>query len=174
MSTISEWLVWGQQHSAILSFIGSAFIALGTVTAAFVTARRYLDIYQTHVSMDFFRRFEEMSLRMPDRLRFSKLRNPLLAQPGEVGRHEWPAIARFMIEYGNLCSEEFALRQQGRLQADIWKIWREVMKENFETAIWREAWYLVAVEYVSYREFYAFMETIIAEAIAAEQCRTRG
>jgi hypothetical protein len=60
-----------------------------------------------------------------------------------------------MIEYGNLCSEEFALYKEGRIPNEIWKIWRQGIKENFETAIWREAWHLVAVEYQSYRSFYA-------------------
>ena len=73
-----------------------------------------------------------------------------------------------MIEYGNLCSEEFALHKEGRIPNEIWKIWRQGIKGNFETSVWREAWRLVAVEYQSYRSFYAFMETVIKEAEVAE------
>jgi hypothetical protein len=129
---ISDWLAWGQVHSAILSVIGSAIIATGTIVAALITARRYLKIYQTHVSMDFFRRYAEISQRMPDRLRLSKIRSKSLRLPVEVQPDEWPAIARSMIEYGNLCSEEFALHKEGRIPNEIWKIWRQGIKENLK------------------------------------------
>lgn len=164
----AEWLAWGQAHSAILSVIGSSIIAIGTIAAALITANRYLKIYQTHVSMEFFRRYAEISQRMPDRLRLSKIKNPSVAASHEVSPEEWPAIARSMIEYGNLCSEEFALHKEGRIPREIWKIWREGIKENFETAIWRNAWRLVSIEYQSYRSFFAFMEAVIKEAEASE------
>ena len=170
---LAEWLTWGQSHSAILSVIGSSIIAIGTITAALITANRYLEIYQTHVSMEFFRRYAELSQRMPDRLRLSKIKNPSVTPSKEVGPEEWPAIARSMIEYGNLCSEEFALQKEGRIPNEIWKIWREGIKENFETEIWRKAWQFVAVEYQSYSSFFAFMEAVIREAEASEAKSTR-
>lgn len=161
---IANWLAWAQAHKEILSVISSCIVALGTVAAALMTAARYLDIYRTHVAMDFFRRYSEISLRMPDRLRLSKLRDSLFALPPAIQPDEWRAIARFMIEYGNLCSEEFELYKQKRIPTAIWKMWRTGIKENFESPVWREAWRMIAVEYVNYRDFFEFMEEIMAEA----------
>ena len=167
----AEWLEWAQRHSAVLSLAGSTVIAVGTITAALLTARRYLQLYQTHVSMDFFRRYAEISQRMPDRLRLSKVKDPKVMLPPVISPDEWHSIARSMIEYLNLCSEEFALHSQGRIPEEIWDTWTDGIKENFETEIWRDAWRLVAVEYVSYRKFYAFMEKLIQEAALRDPTR---
>jgi hypothetical protein len=169
---ISEWLTWGQNHSAILSLIGSMVIAIGTIAAAVITARRYLSIYQTHVAMEFFRRYAEISQRMPDRLRLSKLSSAALALPATIDNQEMALIARSMIEYGNLCCEEFALQAQGRIPTEIWETWKEGIAENFETAVWRDAWKLVAVEYRSYETFSAFMDRLIMDAEAIETARS--
>lgn len=156
-------LTWAQQYSAILSVIGSFSIAVGTFSAALITANRYLRLYQTHVSMEFFRRYADISQRMPDQLRLAKVRRDVTC---EVREDDWARIDRAMIDYINLCSEEYALRKEKRIPDEIWKIWCNGIRENFETPIWREAWTRVQIEYRSYEDFCNFMSNIMKTAAA--------
>lgn len=112
MEQLYVTLTWAQQYSAILSLIGSLSVAVGTFSAAWITANRYLKLYQTHVSTDFFRRYAEISQRMPDQLRLAKVRRDV---PCEVREDDWARIDRAMIDYINLCSEEYALRKEKRI-----------------------------------------------------------
>lgn len=52
---IAEWLAWGQAHSVILPLLSTVIGATGTLIVGLISFRRYLAIYQTHVSLDFFR-----------------------------------------------------------------------------------------------------------------------
>lgn len=106
---------------------------------------------------------------MPDRMRLSKISNPLIAYSPDVGQEEWPAIARSMLEYANLCSEEFALNKKKRIPPDIWDIWFAGIRENFETKLWRDAWRLVRIEYTTHLAFCNWMDEIITKAEARSQ-----
>jgi len=97
---------------------------------------------------------------MPDRLRFAKYENSTSPLSDEERHH----ITRSMIEYGNLCSEEFALWRQGRIPADIWEVWKDAIRENFESEIWRATWSEVSREYASFEPFMHFMKKLLLEA----------
>ena len=103
-------------------FIGIVVGFLGTV----VTIRRQTRVLQTHVALDFFKRYADITDRMPDPLRLAKYKAP---EP-EVDANDWQKITRSMIQYGNLCSEGFALWQLGRVPKEIWEIWSAGIRER--------------------------------------------
>jgi hypothetical protein len=125
-----------------------------------LTLRRHTRVFQTYVALEFFRRYADISKAMPDRLRFAKYG----ADTSPVSDEEWRHITRSMIEYGNLCSEEFALWEQGRIPTDIWQVWKDAIRENFETEIWRATWAEVSREYESFKPFMSFMKKLLVEA----------
>lgn len=157
-----EGLIW-----LIATFIrdNKEFVA---VVAGFVgtyfTIRRQTRVFQTYVALEFFKRYAEISNGMPDKLRLAKYEST----QAPASDNEWKQIMRCMIQYGNLCSEEFALWRLGRVPKEVWGIWASGIKENFETALWREAWQRVEREYQSYVEFAAFMNGMVAAGKAAE------
>ena len=132
----------------------------------FITIRRQTRVFQTYVALEFFRRYAEISKAMPDRLRLAKY----IADTSPISDEEQRSIIRSMIEYGNLCSEEFALWEQGRVPAEIWEIWTNGIAEHFETEIWREAWAQVSPAYESYKPFIGFMNQLVQKA---EQTATK-
>jgi hypothetical protein len=136
--------------------IGAFLTMLGTI----MTLRRNTRVLQTHVALEFFRRYADISKNMPDRLRFAKYESPT-SRLSDEERHQ---ITRSMIEYGNLCSEEFALWRQGRIPADIWEVWKDAIRENFEADIWRDTWAEVSREYSSFEPFMDFMKKLLLEA----------
>jgi hypothetical protein len=140
-------------HLQLLAIVGGF---IGT----FITIRRQTQVFQTYVALEFFRRYADISKAMPDRLRLAKYG----ADVSPVPEEDWAKITRSMIEYLNLCSEEFALWQQGRIPADIWKLWKNSIRENFEAEIWRLAWSRVSREYASYLTFTRFMKRLLQEA----------
>ncbi len=144
------------------------FIALvAGFVGTYLTIRRQTKVFQTYVAMEFFKRYSIISEQMPDNLRLAKYQ-----EPGAVLTDaDWASITRSMIQYLNLCSEEFALHSPGRVPQEIWKIWVSGIRENFEARLWREAWQKVRREYESFTPFVQFMETTIAEAEAAEAKR---
>jgi hypothetical protein len=168
--------LWGESVQVAISFILDNKEALGIVATGFgafltmlgtiMTLRRNTRVLQTHVALEFFRRYADISKSMPDRLRFAKYEKSTSPPPDE----EWRQIARSMIEYGNLCSEEFALWRQGRIPADIWEVWKDAIRENFEAQIWRDTWAEVSREYASFEPFMDFMKKLLLEA---EQEATR-
>ncbi|MBN9352688.1 MAG: hypothetical protein J0H04_01400, partial [Hyphomicrobium denitrificans] len=122
----------------------------------------------TQVCIEFFRRHSEITDRMPDPLRLAKY----FAYNGAIDEEERKALLRSMIQYCNLCSEEFALHARGRVPTDIWRIWEDGIFENFEAPIWRELWSEVAKEYRSYEPFWQFMNELVARAANKSQFDT--
>jgi hypothetical protein len=129
----------------LINFIG--------FTLAIISLWPQTRVFQTHVAMDIFKRYEMISGAMPDRLRLADYHEDL----SPISEEEWKKITRSMLQYGNLCSEEFALRQKKRVSRDICSLWENSVKENFESQIWREAWQRVVIEYPSYKPFVSFM-----------------
>jgi hypothetical protein len=140
----------------VVTVIGAFLTMLGTL----LTLRRHTRVFQTYVALEFFRCYADISKAMPDRLRFAKYG----ADASPVSDEEWRQITRSMIEYGNLCSEEFALWEQGRIPTDIWQVWKDAIRENFEAEIWRATWEEVSREYASFEPFMRFMKKLLVEA----------
>jgi hypothetical protein len=145
-----DWIVGNKEFWAIIvGFLGTVF-----------TIRQQTSVMQTQVALEFFRRYADIMNQMPDRLRLAKYGGDI----GNIGAEERGQMLRSMIQYGNLCSEEYALYTQGRVPRDIWRIWVDGIAENFESPIWRLLWADVAIEYRSYEPFAKFMDEVIAHA----------
>ena len=157
MQTAIDFLLNNKEAVAIVGGVIGAFL---TMFGTLLTLRRHTRVFQTYVALEFFRRYADISKAMPDRLRFAKYE----ANTSPVSDEEWRQITRSMIEYGNLCSEEFALWEQGRIPTDIWQVWKDAIRENFETEIWRATWAEVSREYESFKPFMSFMKKLLVEA----------
>lgn len=112
---------------------------------------------QTQVALDFYKRFADLSDRMPCELRIptaeaslSSLSEPVRSQ-----------VIRSMMSYLNLCCEEYALFLKGRLPQDVWEVSRKEIVANFKQPLWRDAWTWVKPRYASDPEFMRLMEGTI-------------
>jgi len=150
-----DWLVSNKELLAIVAgFIGTL-----------LSIRRQTGVLQTQVALEFFRRYSEITKEMPDRLRLAKYQDA----SADIGPEERSAILRSMIQYANLCSEEFALWEKRRIPKDIWSLWTDGITENFEAPLWRSAWLEVSREYESYAKFSEFMRSTMERAAKHSQ-----
>lgn len=114
---------------------------------------------QTQIAMDFYRRFETISARMRHELRLAAYNDVTWSRLDDASR---TAVLRAMIDYLNLCSEEYALFQEGRLPQDTWRVSKAEIVRNFRNSLWQDAWRYVSNEYSSHPGFRKFMEQVVA------------
>ena len=111
---------------------------------------------QTYVTMDFYRRFADVVVRMPTELRLAGYNGQrFMGLPEE----KKTAVALSLIEYLNLCSEEFALYRSGRLASDAWNITSTEIERNFTSPLWRDVWTHIRREYESTKEFADYIDS---------------
>ncbi len=116
---------------------------------------------QTQVAMEFYRRFEAIITRMPNELRLAASQDEPWSTLTDDRRS---AIKLGMIQYLNLCSEEYALFRQRRLPRDVWRVSKFEIQRNFRNVLWRDVWRDVRDEYRSDKRFMSFMECLISTA----------
>lgn len=73
---------------------------------------------QTQVALEFYRRFAEITDRMPVELRLASSGGPHWATIQDPLRGQ---MLVSMLSYLNLSAEEFALYEKGRLPKDVWQ-----------------------------------------------------
>ena len=87
---------------------------------------------QTQVAMEFYRRFSDLSSRMPNELRLAHDVPALNTLPDA----KKTAITLAAIDYFNLCSEEFALHAKGRLPRDAWQVTAAEIDRRLVSPLW--------------------------------------
>ena len=135
----------------------------GGVVWGLVENRRAL---QTQVAMEFYRRFAEISARMPNEFRLMAYGAKTYADLPEATRVEG---VRSMIDYLNLSSEEFSLYTKGRLPTDTWEVTAAELQRNFTRSLWRDVWGQVRDEYTSHKAFLAYMDNLISKTSGISQ-----
>lgn len=68
------------------------------------------------------------------------------------------AILNAMRRYFNLCSEELFLHSKGRIDDQLWEIWRRGIESVTVLSAFRSGWTLLRDEYSQYPEFIDFMD----------------
>lgn len=110
---------------------------------------------QTQVAMEFYRRFAELTARMPSELRLASYYDNSFAA---LSPETKAAVVLSMLDYLNLSSEEYALYTKGRLPPDTWQVTAAEMRRNFTRTLWRDVWFVVRNEYASHKAFLTYMD----------------
>jgi hypothetical protein len=63
-----------------------------------------------------------------------------------------------VLRYLNLSSEEFYLYKRKYIRRDEWKVWEDEMVRTFRSPLFRREWKTLSSEFVSYPEFYRYVE----------------
>ena len=67
-------------------------------------------------------------------------------------------VATAVLDYLNLCSEEYYLRENEFLSEDIWKIWEAELIRTLRTPLFVREWKRLKAEFVSYPEFVDYVK----------------
>lgn len=111
---------------------------------------------QTSVSLDFFRRYDEISKHLPGKIH-SISKSFKIEKFDDEDKQVFLKYAR---RYLNLCSEEFALYSQKRIASDIWGVWSSEIADIFTFSAWKSAWKILREEYSSFPEFRNYIDSL--------------
>lgn len=113
---------------------------------------------QTQVALEFYRRFADITDKMPVELRLASATGPHWATIQDPLRGQ---MLVSMLSYLNLSAEEFALYQKGRLPKDVWQVTIREIEDNFAKPLWQSIWQNVKAGYASQPDFAAMIEAIV-------------
>ena len=141
--------------SAVVQVFGFGGVAWGLL--------EYRRALQTQVALEFYRRYAEITARMPSELR--------LAACGDAAWKTLPAETRTratlaLIEYLNLSSEEYGLYRRRRLPKDVWQVTAAEIARNFNRSLWQDGWRAVWNEYASDKPFLEYVDSLVAHSSA--------
>jgi hypothetical protein len=80
---------------------------------------------------------------------------------------ESPQLTRCVLKYLNLCAEEYYLTCHHYLSGSLWKIWEGDLKRVLRSPLLEREWRRLRTEFVSNREFLAYVERVQAEPTAS-------
>lgn len=128
---------------SILSLLGTC---IGYIVNKIYAKKLYNQTKTHHNSLlfaEYTRRYQEIMIQMPD----SILNGSAMSSD--------PCVAKYMLLYFDLCSEEFHLRQQGFIPDDVWNNWVEGMRLTVKSRIYYTSWQRLAHSFNS--DFVHFM-----------------
>lgn len=128
---------------SILSLLGTC---IGYVVNKIYAKKLYNQTKAHHNSLlfaEYTRRYQEIMIQMPD----SVFEGTAVASNS--------GVAKYMILYFDLCSEEFHLRSQGFIPDDVWNKWVEGMRLTVKSQIYYTSWQRLAYSFNS--DFVHFM-----------------
>ena len=117
-----------------------------------------IDTYNRQMNAQMFLAYTERYTKVAQRLpRDSESRDAASASGSED-----PTRARELttavMDYLNLCSEEFYLQKDGFLSKRIWKIWEAELIRTLRKPLFLREWKRLKAEFVSYPDFVKYVE----------------
>ena len=130
----------------VIGFIFSNFSGLATLVAAFIAARiarkfqqANLDLSHERMEKDLFKEFNERYDKLNDHL--SQLSSDL--DVGALKEEYHHVLKSSLIDYFNLCAEQYYWYSKGRISEAIWTSWHAGMMTYYNTyPVVRELWKL--------------------------------
>ncbi len=145
---------------AITGLVG-VVVSAGAIV---ITLRSVRDQLRLHAFMEYTRRYSEITKRVPSQWRDPSTRRSLEALEDD----ERGSILNSAREYLNLCSEEFFLHDQGRIDDETWTIWTQGIVQTVGLPWIRESWDVLRPEYDYVPRFSAFID-ILSQPIRCQR-----
>jgi hypothetical protein len=76
----------------------------------------------------------------------------------DAKEHEKLRIA--VLDYFNLCAEEYCLKNKKWLDKEVWNIWKDEMERALRTPLFRDEWKSLKDEFKNYGIFRAYVDGI--------------
>jgi hypothetical protein len=154
--TIDRWIA----AVAAAAGIGAVIVSLIAIRAALMGVR---DQLKTAVFIAYTERYSRVMAQLPFEAR----------SPGsgyrldDVPEAERTVVLSAFREYFNLCSEEWWLKSNQRIDNATWQVWELGMKEVARLPCFAEAWQGLCEEYASFDQFRGFMNGMAVTGLDA-------
>ena len=132
----------------VAELIASLGTAAGLVAAIWVYKRQA----NAQVFLEYTRRYDEVMRQLPSHARIARTKSA-----SELPEQTEELTYR-VLDYLNLCSEEFYLWKTGYLSDRIWSIWEAELRRTLATPLLKREWQSLRNEFISYPEFQSYVE----------------
>lgn len=124
--------------------LGMLFLAVFTI---YKSQENIKKDHQILMFSEYTRRYQDIMLNMPDEI--------YSIREGFQDFHLSPKTKKWMQLYFDLCSEEFHLWQKGYIPKDVWKLWKEGMKDAMAKKEFASSWHIMN-SYYNDKDFLSF------------------
>ena len=140
---------------------GSEIIQLGimlsTAVALLVTIGNFRKQLQLNFFAEYTKRYQEIVLNFPESI------NQADFNYKNLEKLERDKTLRYMRAYFDLCSEEYFLWQAKNIDEKTWTEWESGIKYAFSKKAFRDAWSIVTMDTIYYKEFSKFVNQWITK-----------
>lgn len=99
---------------------------------------------------DYTKRYQEIILNFPENINTSEFNFDLIK---EDNKDLYTKTMRYMRTYFDLCSEEYFLNKDGKINKKVWAEWESGIKYTFSKKAFRDAWIIVNLDSKFYPDF---------------------
>jgi len=128
------------------------FATVYTLYQAYIRYKR--DTY-AKMFIEYTKRFENIMQSFPDDNWTLRL-NLNSTTESEIS----PKMRLSILQYLNLCSEEYHLWKKGYLAQDVWEIWEKELIRTLQSPLFQKEWKLIATEFEAYEEFCNYVNDV--------------
>lgn len=129
--------------SLIITGLGVMIALIALIWQSFLSRQQL----KLNFFAEYTKRYQEIYLNLPFNINepdfdFAKLENEVKEK-----------TIRYMRAYFDLCSEEYVLHLDGKIDTKVWEEWKEGIEFTFSKKAFRDAWKKVNLDSNFYREF---------------------
>lgn len=132
-----------------MSVIGT----LITAGALYVAVNNFKKQLQLQFFSDYTKRYQEITLNLPERINESDFNIPTLDQPVRE------RTLRYMRAYFDLCSEEYFLWRGKNISNNTWNEWKSGILFALSKPAFKQAWEIIKLDTVHYNDFANFIKS---------------
>jgi hypothetical protein len=137
-----------------LMLLATIVTALGGVGFVVVMVQTYKGQMNAQIFTELNQRYDEICKDFPEEAWNSRFNLDTILPPASR------ALTLCALRYLNLCSEEFYLYKRKYIRPQVWQIWEGEMLRSLRSPLFRREWKILCSEFVSYPEFFQFVETV--------------
>jgi hypothetical protein len=137
--------------------LASMIAGVLTLITTIITYRRKMN---AQVFMKYTERYERILGQFPDEARDARFDAKIL--PPQSSK-----LRLCVLQYLNLCSEEFYLMKNGYLDKGLWRIWEGDLTRIIRSPLLQREWRSLRPEFEAHHDFLEYVESVQVECKTA-------
>lgn len=150
-----------------LSVIIVLFGILITTSACLIAIIRFRKEFKLNLLAAYTTRYQAITLNLPENIHQDNFDIDLLSE------EEKKNTLRYMRAYFDLCSEEYSLWLQGRIDDNTWAEWLTGIKHAFSAPAFMQSWELLQLDSIYYQDFTHLVKNIKSDNITCHGFRRK-
>ena len=159
MNTVETWT-----NIAIITATCSGFGMLAyTIISLRTSVEQFNEQIQMNVFMDYTKRYQEIVLNFPKSINNKNFDYEKIDADIEKNMKIKEKTLRYMRAYFDLCSEEYFLHNEGKIDDNTWREWESGIKYTFSKTAFKKGWKIISLDVKYYPKFFNFVEEEMSE-----------